>query len=236
MKNDKNIITRNTKGIMNNLLKSSRGIYYSLLLPCIVFVFTNCNSGTKLTTNPGNTWQATERNGFVETEAENFLMQTKEEIRKWMTQKDSTASNGIAIKILPDTRITHDDSLVVGQNFSNTPGLMCIISYKIKFTTAGRYYVWVRALSTGSEDNSVHVGIDGSWPESGARMQWCDGKNKWWWESKKRTEKEHCGLPYLIFLDIDKAGTHSIQFSMREDGFAMDKFLLTTDKNYQPAN
>ncbi|GAK98027.1 hypothetical protein JCM19294_1649 [Nonlabens tegetincola] len=104
----------------------------------------------------------------------------------------------------------------------------------MRFNNPGRYYVWVRAYSTGSEDNGIHVGLDGEWPEYGKRMQWCKGKNKWTWESKQRTKEEHCGVPHQIYLDIEKAGTHDIQFSMREDGFKFDKFILTKDRNYTP--
>ena len=72
------------------------------------------------------------------------------------------------------------------------------------------------------------------WVESGKRMQWCEGKDAWTWESKQRTEAVHCGEPYLIYLDIDRTGEHIIHFSMREDGFEFDKFLLTTDMNFIP--
>lgn len=44
----------------------------------------------------------------------------------------------------------------------------------------------------------------------------------------------HCGVPGSIYLDIDKAGEHEIQFSMREDGFKMDQFILTKDKTFNP--
>jgi hypothetical protein len=209
-------------------------IRINILLITFLFLLGNCSS--KFLKKFYATLGAEEKNGLIEMEAEHFYLQTKDSVRKWVLQKDSAASGSMAIKLLPDTRITHDDTLIAGENFSNTPGLMCIVFYKIKFNTTGRYYVWVRALSTGSEDNSLHVGIDGVWPENGARMQWCDGKNKWWWESKQRTEKNHCGEPYLIYLDIEKGGWHNIQFSMREDGFIMDKFLLTKDKTFQVQN
>jgi len=48
----------------------------------------------------------------------------------------------------------------------------------------------------------------------------------------QRTEQVHCGEPYKIFLDIEKAGEHIIHFSMREDGFEFDKWLMTTDRNF----
>ncbi|MFC2113029.1 DUF5060 domain-containing protein, partial [Bacteroidota bacterium] len=109
-----------------------------------------------------------------------------------------------------------------------------IVHYKVNFNTTGRYYVWVRAYSTGGEDNGLHVGVDGEWPETGQRLQWCDGKMSWRWESKQRTEEVHCGEPHLIYLDINKKGVHDITFSLREDGFEFDKFLMTTDIDYVP--
>jgi hypothetical protein len=172
----------------------------------------------------------------IELEAESFVSQTKDEIRKWVVQNDENASGKKYMKLLPDTRITHDDSLKVGINFSNNPGKMSIISYEVDIPQKGRYYVWARALSTGTEDNSVHVGFNNIWSETGARMQWCDGKNVWFYESKQRTETNHCGEPHLIYLNFETFGKHIVQFSLREDGFAMDKFILTTDKNFKPEN
>ena len=122
-------------------------------------------------------------------------------------------------------------------NFSNQPGKLGILNYKVKINTPGRYYVWVRAYSTGSEDNGIHVGLDGEWPASGQRMQWCEGKNQWTWESRQRTQENHCGEPGKIFLDIEQPGIHIISFSMREDGFEFDAWAITKEykkpgKNY----
>ena len=111
---------------------------------------------------------------------------------------------------------------------------MGVLIYKVKFAAAGRYFVWVSAHSTGPEDNSIHVGLNGEWPESGKRMQWCEGKNAWTWASKQRTAVTHCGEPGKIWLDVPSAGEHRVQFSMREDGFRFDRFQLTTDPNHTP--
>lgn len=189
-----------------------------------------------------------EQNGQLIAEAEEFYKQSKTDVRQWYVissafktnMKDpdgshaQTASGGKYIEILPDTRVTHDDKLTPGINFSNEAGMMALIHYKVRIDTPGRYYVWVKAHSSGSEDNGVHVGLNGQWPASGQRLQWCDGKESWYWESKQRTEEVHCGVPGLIYLDIDKVGMHDIQFSLREDGFEMDQWLLTTDKNFNP--
>jgi len=189
-----------------------------------------------------------EKDGFVAVEAEHFVKQTKTEKRAfYLTNSDTTpkfemdgdpshvggASNGAYLEILPDTRRNHGEKLIGGTNFSNEPGKLAILHYQVNITNPGRYYVWVRCHSTGSEDNGLHVGIDGTWPESGKRLQWCEGKHQWWWESKQRTAKEHCGVPHQIFLDIEKSGVHTIHFSMREDGFEFDKWLMTKDRDFK---
>jgi len=202
-----------------------------------------------------------EVNGLAAVEAEHFYKQVNTDLRQWfITSKGRVpdinpdpdeehidgASGNAYIEILPDTRTNNSDKLIrFGDlklnetnnqmaNFSDDPGQMAILHYKVNINKPGRYYIWVRAYSTGSEDNGLHVGFSGTWPAHGQRMQWCDGKNNWTWGSKQRTEAAHCGVPKEIYLDIDKAGLHDIQFSMREDGFEMDKFILTNDSSYIP--
>ncbi|WP_139263259.1 hypothetical protein [Flammeovirga pacifica] len=186
-----------------------------------------------------------ERDGVVAVEAEHFNKQTKSEVREWfvsdklgendLVQKSLTeASNKDFIQIMPDTRVTHDDEVVRGENFTNKPGQLGILHYKVRFNETGRFYVWVRAFSTGSEDNGLHVGLDEDWPESGKKMQWCEGRNEWTWASKQRTKEEHCGIPYKIYVDVKTKGLHEVKFSMREDGFRFDKFLMTKDSLYIP--
>ncbi len=185
-----------------------------------------------------------EVDGVVAVEAEHFFKQTHDDVRRWyLTTAEHTpdlkpdidpphvegASGGAYLEILPDTRWTHGEKLIWGENFMNDPGKMAILSYKVHINNPGRYYVWARIYSTGSEDNGMHVGIDGTWPESGRRMQWT-AKRQWVWGSKQRTEQVHSGVPYKLYLDIDTPGEHIIQFSMREDGTEFDKWMMTTQK------
>jgi len=208
--------------------------YFTIISLLIISIFTESNF-------PVST-QSNRKNNIISVEAESFFRQEKDGIRSWFKIRPAEIIDSIAIQAsgrayiqcLPDTRVTAKDKLIAGENFTNTPGEIAVISYNIKVKTMGRYYVWVRCYSTGAEDNGVHVGLNGEWPESGKRMQWCEGKNRWTWAGKQRTEANHCGEPYLIYLDIDKPGRHILQFSMREDGFRMDKIILTTEKLYIP--
>ena len=185
-----------------------------------------------------------EIDGIVSVEAEHFLSQSQDDVRKWHeTSSNNTpsgmpdgdaphlenASGGAYLELLPDTRRNHDEELIHSENFSNLPGKLAVLDYPIHFQHPGRYYVWVRAYSSGSEDNGIHVGLNGEWPDSGQRMQWCEGKNEWTWASRQRTQEVHCGVEKLIYLDIPAAGRHVVSFSMREDGFEFDKFVLSRE-------
>ncbi len=189
-----------------------------------------------------------ERGGLVAVEAEHFSKQELTDKRAWWvftaTQRPQLApdtdgthvvgsSGGAYLEALPDTRWSHDEKLVAGENFSNDPGKIAVLSYRVQFTTPGRYHFWARIYSTGGEDNGLHVGLNGTWPESGQRWQTVK-KNAWAWDSRQRTAAVHVGVPGQLFLDVPIAGEHTVQLSMREDGFEIDKWLMTTDANYVP--
>ncbi|KAA5541756.1 DUF5060 domain-containing protein [Roseiconus nitratireducens] len=221
------------------------------IFPCIVLAVLTWNSAAKPSAADPTVDESVvfaEQDGIVAVEAEHFFRQTSTDRRAfYLTDADQSpavgpdgdpnhaagASGGAYLEILPDTRRTHDDRLIKGENFSPEAGAMAVVHYRVHFDHPGRYYVWARAFSTGSEDNGLHVGLDGEWPASGQRLQWCQGKNTWRWESKQRTAQEHCGEPHQIFLDVPTPGVHTVQFSMREDGFEFDKWLMTTDRDYQ---
>ena len=181
-----------------------------------------------------------ESEGMVVVEAEHFSTQELTKTRKWYqvdkhyrnstTSDDEphyqSASGNAYLEILPDTRTNHDEELIHGENFSNEPGKLGVLNYYVLISNPGKYYVWVRAYSTGTEDNGIHVGLNDKWVESGRRMQWCEGKQQWTWASKQRTQEEHCGVEKLIYLNIPEPGVHKISFSMREDGFEFDKWIL----------
>ena len=188
-----------------------------------------------------------ENNEFLEVEAEDFHYKTANGTkREWYTITANTtipflkdnysnsASKKLYIKALPDTRVTHDDPLIIGENFFPIAGVGGIVSYKIKITNPGKYYIWGSVFSSGSEDNGLHVGVNEQWPESGERMQWCNGKNEWTWSSAQRVLDNHCGKPNTIFYNFDKAGDYIVSFSMREDGLNFDKWILAKNPNFIP--
>jgi hypothetical protein len=190
-----------------------------------------------------------EIDGVLAFEAEHFFAQTKTELRKWyitskngipdITPDADTAhlvgvSGGAYIEVLPDTRHTHDDKLIAGENFADKPGELAILHYNVYFNTPGRYFVWIRAYSTNSEDDAVHLGFDGEWPESGMRWR-TTVDHQWAWQNKRRypaSANNHGSQ--ISWLDVDKPGQRVLQISMREDGAELDKIILSIDEDYVP--
>jgi hypothetical protein len=143
------------------------------------------------------------------------------------------ASGDAYLECLPDTRVTHDDPFTDGSFYEDTTG--AALHYEITFENAGTYYVWVRQFSTGTEDNGLHVGVDGDLSPSGQKMQWC-GPNEWRWSNAQRdTGGTPCGVNGTIMVTVPSAGLHTISFYQREDGFEFDRFLMTTDAGFAPS-
>ncbi len=97
-----------------------------------------------------------EGDGIVAVEAEHFYKQTLNDKRAWHITSPkhapdakpdgdpahlAGASSGAYVECLPDTRRTHDDKLIKGENFSDAPGQLAVLHYKVHINTPGRYYV-----------------------------------------------------------------------------------------------
>jgi len=140
---------------------------------------------------------------------------------------NSTASGKANLELLPDTRVTHNDPVSGGPDGSlwGNAGPGPSIDYLVNVPEAGRYLVYVKTYSTGLEDNGIHVGINGTTPDSGERIQTC-AKRRWVWTAAQRTSAEHCGERKKIWVDVPAAGPNKITFYAREDGFELDQFVL----------
>ena len=142
------------------------------------------------------------------------------------------ASGNAYLELLPDIRVVHADPFGPPDAYWDLPGEGPTADYQIDIPEPGRYYVHIRAYSTGTEDNGIHVGLDGQWPNSGARMQFCTAnKRAWWWSSAQRNAGGNgsCGAEKTIYLDVVNAGSHTVSISAREDGFEIDKLVLLKD-------
>lgn len=141
------------------------------------------------------------------------------------------AVGGHYLELLPDIRVTHEDPFGPPDGYWPAPGEGPEASYPIVFPEPGRYHVHVRAYSTGTEDNGIHVGLDGNWPQSGRRLQHCSSRaNDWRWSSSQRDSGgSSCGIEKTVWLTVDEAGPHEFRISAREDGYEIDRVMLVKD-------
>ena len=99
------------------------------------------------------------------------------------------------------------------------------LDYRVNFLTTGTYQVWVRGLGAGTADRTVHSGIDGTGPASADRLSGFTGTLGW----QKATLDGASAT-----ISVTAAGLHTINIWMREDGFQIDKILLTTSASFTP--
>ncbi|MCU0665013.1 MAG: hypothetical protein MUC50_22160 [Myxococcota bacterium] len=148
-----------------------------------------------------------------------------------------SAHGGAYLEALPDLRnviyAPQDD----GSGLVEEPELAPQLGFFVNLEVARRYYVWVRGYSTDikGQDNSIHVGLDGAWPDSGKKLMLPERSGAWVWSSNQRDSGgTEMGIPLTIYLDIESPGQHLITFAMREDGFEFDEWFMTTDPDVSP--
>ena len=95
--------------------------------------------------------------------------------------------------------------------------------------------IWIRVYSSNSEDDAVHVGLDGEWPVAAARWR-TTINDEWGWQRNRRflTHAEEGGVPLLAYLDVQQTGQRDLRISMREDGAKLDKIVLALDESNVP--
>lgn len=94
------------------------------------------------------------------------------------------------------------------------------LDFKIDFHTAGTYYVFVRMPSLPGSDNSINVGLDGNFVAD--RLE--NNAGRWVWLTS--------GSSGIVTLNIPTPGVRTFNIWMREDGVAVDRFLLTTNSAF----
>ncbi len=183
----------------------------------------NANTGNTNTSNTSTNSSSASVNNSAGTvltvEAEDFLLRTNTSSHRWVNANLAGASSN-------GSMITTPDVLSLKSDEKNSP----MLSYLLNFPEQGKYYLWVRGWGdersngAGSSD-SINAGLNGKLSATADKI---DGfPNGWHWSRRTRD-----GVPAT--LTVPSAGTHSVNFWMREDGFAIDKFVLTKDFSYQP--
>jgi hypothetical protein len=94
------------------------------------------------------------------------------------------------------------------------------LDFPVLFVKTGTHYVWVRGRGATAADNSVHVGLD--WQMSATCDRIGSFPAQWTWMSDTMD-----GAPATF--EVSEPGIHTVNVWMREDGFELDKIVITTN-------
>src|SRR6185369_11830275 len=158
-----------------------------------------------------------ESGGQVVFEAEHFSTNTPRVSHTWDLTSDGAAAGGQCMLSNPNNGANVNTGYTTG-----SPQL----DFPVKFTTTGTYQVWIRGLGAGTGDRTVHAGLDGTGPTTADRISGFSTGYAW---SKSTLD----GV--VATINVTSAGVHTVNLWMREDGFRVDRILLTTNTGFVPS-
>jgi len=158
-----------------------------------------------------------ETGGQVVIEAEHFSINTARAAHTWDLTSDGAASGGQCMSSNPNNGANVNTGYVTG-----SPQL----DFPVKFTTTGTYQVWLRGLGAGSADRTVHAGLDGVGAASADRISGFSTAYAW-----SRSTLDGA----VATINVASPGVHTVNLWMREDGFRVDRLLLTTNAGLTPS-
>lgn len=145
--------------------------------------------------------------GQVVMEAENYTTNTASG-DSWSSASISGISGNTAMVVGPDNGSFWTD-------YTTAPSTAPRLVYYVNFTSTGSFNIYVRGddpLSVSSAD-SCWAGLDGAIINGSTFFDFPDPANTWGWVSQS--------------LTVSSTGVHTITIYAREDGFRMDKIVIT---------
>lgn len=162
--------------------------------------------------NPSSEDCFAELNGEVVIEAENFSNLEPGSGNaggsSWSVITDGNASGGEALEATPNSGV------YTGLNI-NGPRL----DYNIDFSETGVYRIYVLTSAPGPNDDSYHVGLNGSSVSSNSGYGM--GRNGPWGWADYANEDD------FVEVNVPSVGKHTFNVWMREDGVKIDKIILS---------
>jgi len=159
-----------------------------------------------------------EQGGQVVMEAEHFTGEVSRGGKSWQLQ--TTPSGYVGSGLM---RLLPDGSGPLNNNYATNGAEL---QFRIQFATPGTYHVWLRTNNEDNKDDSVHVGIDGQAVSTADKMTY-ETFNAWAWFNTTMDGP-------VATLQVTSAGLHTVNVWMREDGFRLDRLLLTTNAAFVP--
>ena len=103
-----------------------------------------------------------------------------------------------------------------------------VLTYMIDFIRADSVYIWVRGCHESGSDDSFHAGLDGAIPATSERIGYHgEPYSVWTWLGITMDNTKSA-------VYVDSPGLHQFEVYVRENGLKHDKFVLTTNRDYDP--
>lgn len=146
--------------------------------------------------------------GVVSMEAEHYSLHVPaSDDSPWSETDDEMASGGKGMQ-------TPNNDIAIASE-----GDGARLDYYIYFSKTGDHYLWVRGYAETWNDDSFYAGLDQDSPRFFAPAM------PWGWTNYKKFK-----------INISATGIHTLNIYRREDGYILDKILLTTNAEYTPAD
>ena len=160
-----------------------------------------------------------EENGLLVIEAEHFESSRTYNRQSWNMSLEHTGYSGSgAVVVTPDRGVR-----IRSRYNKRSPEL----TYLAEFTETGTYYVWMRVWAEDRNSNSVHLGVNGEANRSSSYIG-TEIYRRWIWTRKQLDSNDYASLR------INSPGVKRINLWMREDGFFVDRIILTRDRYFAP--
>ncbi len=172
------------------------------------------SSGSSETSTSGATSGSTTVSaGAVVIEAESYNTKVSRGGRSWVAV---THSGTKAMKTTPDAGAN-----VASGYVSKSP----FMRFNVSFTRTGTHYIWIRGRGV-SKGNTLHVGLDGNAVATAEKIG-LQVSNGLTWSASSGSGRAR--------VNVSRAGAHTLEVYMREDGCIVDKILVSTSSSYTPS-
>jgi Ca2+-binding RTX toxin-like protein len=156
--------------------------------------------------------------GLLSIEAEHFFHKVDNSGHRWTPNGTAGHSGDSAMEATPN------NGALINTGYAATSPRM---DFRVNFAKTGTHYVWVRGIAMNGADDSLHVGLDEAEISTSDRISnFVLGPN-WSWTNGTMDGP-------VATLDVATTGYHTLNVWMREDGFILDKLVLTTDPSFRP--
>lgn len=162
--------------------------------------------------------QSTASDGIVSIEAERFHDNVTQGGRTWIRTTTSGMSGTGALVTTPNSGANVNSPFA-----ANSPRL----DFWVNFTKTGTHHVWLRGTGPTTSDDSAHVGLDGAEVSTADKIDGFTNTISW---------RHSTADGPVATINVPSTGLRRVSVWMREDGFILDKVLLTTNAAFSPTS